>query len=319
MADQSDVENALAELAASLLYPAGPQGVGGWDVAGGWGVGMAYGSLTALRVSAAGLPIRIYRGWPVAQQLDPDLGNGIAHVTIFERSGMGRLAGGNLDDDVSLPGPAPTIAAVVAGNTVTLAGIVTAGNIVGLLVDGQPVTHVAQPGDTLATIAATLARMLGGGTPLDGLLTEAGAPLTVADPVTIGATPDGAATLTITTTRPIQARVGAMGISLRRPRQQSQTFMVTCWAPDPAARDAVCSFIDARLSDIRWLTLLDQKARLLWAGTRTDDVSSKARTWRRDIFYTVTWWTTLTRAAPPVLFGRSKIAGGLGPSIAATS
>ena len=60
MADISDVENALVAAISAALYPNGAGGA-----------------------SAAGLPCRIYRGWPNGRALDDDLAGGVASVTIF--------------------------------------------------------------------------------------------------------------------------------------------------------------------------------------------------------------------------------------------
>jgi hypothetical protein len=328
MADSSDVQNALAALIAAVLYPAGTGGVGGWSAAGGYGVGMAYGG-AALATSAAGLPVRIYRGWPVAQQLDPDLAAGAAHVTVSQPNGMGRLAGGNIGPDLTFPGAPPTITTTVSGNVVTLGGTATPGNLVGLIVDGAALSYQVQPGDALLMVATQLADLipgsgpgtttgltLTGGTPL---LDSAGYPLTLGDTVTVLPLAGGGVSITIGTTRPITARVASPGLTLRRPRQQTEQVTVTCWAPTPAARDAICKLFDAVLSDIRWLVLADQQARLVWAGTRSDDVSSKAALWRRDVFYRATYWTTRLRITPSMLFGQSVVTDATGTTFTSNS
>ena len=91
--------------------------------------------------------------------------------------------------------------------------------------------------------------------------------------------------------------------SIRRARQQTESFKLTCWAPSWQARDAICKFVDQELADLRWLPLPDQAAWMLWTGTRNDDVPSKAALWRRDVTYNVQYYTTVTRFAPPMLFG----------------
>jgi hypothetical protein len=314
MADTSDVQNALVALCAAVLYPAGAAGQGGWDGGAGWGVGAAYGG-AALGTSQAGLVVRVYRGWPVAQQLDPDLAAGIAHLTIYQPNGMGRVGQGYLERDLSIQGAPPTISATVAGNVVTLAGSPTPGNLVGLIVDDVPLVYQVQPGDTLSAIAATLASLIGGetlGTESGAVLTDdSGNPLTIDDPVTVTPVPGGM-TLTIGTTRPIVARVGAQGQTIRRPRQQTERYQVTCWSPTPAARDAICSLLDGALSGISWLQLPDQQGRLLWGGTASDDVPSKSALWRRDLFYHVTYWTSHIQISPTILFGVGNVTGGFG-------
>ena len=59
MADQADVEAALAAIAANGIYPSG-----------------------TAAASAVGAAVKIYRGWPVAPVLDADLAAGMAHVSV---------------------------------------------------------------------------------------------------------------------------------------------------------------------------------------------------------------------------------------------
>lgn len=320
MADTSDVQNALAALVAAVLYPAWVSGVGGWDVSasGGWGAGLAYGNPTVQTLSIAGLPVRVYRGWPVAQQLDPDLADGVAHVTILEERGGGRLATGRLHNRRSFRGEAPTIQATVAGAVVTIAGTATAGNLVGVQVDGKRAVYAVQPGDTALSVAQGLAAQF----PASGVALEGGGVLTGDDgsPITVSETgiaggSGSAATITFATTAPIIARVGSMGQSVKYPRHQTQIYRLTCWAPNPMARDAICSAVDAQLSDINWLQLPDQKAWMIWAGTRTDDTTTKAAIWRRDIMFNVTWWTSITQSVAPVLFPQIILTGGNGSAV----
>jgi hypothetical protein len=314
MADTSDVQAALVLLLGSVLYPAGLAGAGGYDQAGGYDVGsLAYGDLANLVTSsAAGLPVRIYRGWPVAEQLDIDLNNGIAHVTVFEQTGMTRLSGGNLDPDISIP-VVCTLAASATGNVVTFSGACAAGQLAGVEVGGASWYYPVQAMDTPLVVAEALAAVIGG----SPWLLESGVGITdgVGNPILLNGGAEaavgdgGTGVLTIDTTLPVTARTGQGGQSRRRPREQEQGYCITCWAPDPASRDEICSTLDAVLSDTRWLQLPDQAARLLWHNTRTDDVPSKAWLWRRDLTYTVRYWTTRTTTAPPMLWGGGRLSG----------
>ena len=314
MADTSDVQAALVLLVGGVLYPAGLAGAGGYDQAGGYDVGsLAYGDLAKLVTSsAAGLPVRIYRGWPVAEQLDIDLDNGIAHVTVFEQSGMTRLLGGNLDPDISIPAVS-TLSASVTGNVVTFSGACAAGQLAGVEFGGASWYYPVQATDTPVVVAEALAAVIWGGPWLleSGLaITDgAGNPILLSGGAEVSVGDGGAGVLTIDTTLPVIARTGQAGQSRRRPREQEQGYCITCWAPDPASRDAICSSLDAVLSDTRWLQLPDQAARLLWQHTRSDDVPSKARLWRRDLTYTVRYWTTRTTTAPPMLWGGGQLSG----------
>ena len=336
MADKADVEAALALLVGNILYPAGPDGAGGYDMAAGYGVAGGWGNPAAMQTSAAGLPVRVYRGWPVAQQLDPDLAAGVAHVTVFEQPGMSRLGDGSLDADETVAAPSPSLTATVAGAAVIFGGTAAVGQIAGVAADGASYARTVQPGDTPLAVAAAIAAMMGGGV-LDtdagqALTDEAGdtlfaeaaaaampaAALTSAQAAAIDAVGGAAAlaaagpagaVLLVPTSRPLLARVVAAAVSVRRSRQQAQGFRVTCWAPSSASRDAICALIDATLSDTRWLQLPDQRARLLWRNTVSDDVTTKARLWKRDLMFVVTFWTTVRVIGPTLLFGDPTLNG----------
>jgi len=251
MADTSDVQDALAALVANILYPPGAMGAGGWSVAGGWAsCGVAWADRLASGTSAAGMPVRICRGWPVAQQLDPDLAAGIAHVTVYEDPGRNRLTGGYLDSRIPVPGAPPTIQASVSGQVVTLSGEATPGNMVGLLQAGQSASYVAQPDDTLLSVAQALAAQFGLGTVVlesgATVTDDAGNPLLLAESV-VAAANGSSATITFSNPAPITARVASQGSVIRRGRQQTQGYRLICWAPTPTVRDADCWLVDAEI------------------------------------------------------------------------
>ena len=322
MADTSDVQNALAALIADVLYPAGVAGVGGMGSIGGYGAGAAYGNQAALAKSIAGLPVRVYRGWPVAQQLDPDMANGIAHVTVFEENGGTRLAPGRLNLGRSIPGAAPTVHVSVSGPVVTITGTPYAGNLVGVAQAGQSAVYAAQMGDTALSVANALAAQfpaVGMGLDGGGILTfDDGTPITLTLAAIVAGTTTGA-TLTFPATSPVLARTGSIGQYQRFIRHQTQMYRVSCWAPNFQSRDAICSMLDARLSDINWLQLSDQQAWMIWGGSRTNDLTTKAQIWRRDLLFQVTFWTSLSQAVSPVMFPVSTVTGGNGAKVTTIS
>lgn len=287
MADKSDVEAALVTLAAGALYPSGPG-----------------------EACVAGVPVRVYRGWPNAEQLDPDVQAGTAHVTVFEAAGFTRLGAGGLDHAMSVRASPATLAARVAGPVVTFSGTAAASQLAGVAFGGQSWVYAVQASDTPLSVAQALAALIAGaawtlesGTPITD---DSGNPLLLSEGATASASgADGV--LTIATTLPITARVVAAGQTICRVRQQVQGFRIVTWAPSPAARDAVCATVDAVFADARWVQLPDQRGRLIYRNTITNDVPSRARLWRRDLLYTVQFWTTITTAVPEMLFGDTEI------------
>ena len=193
-------------------------------------------------------------------------------MTIFKGTGMGRLAAGTMDEDKSIPAPPPTIFATVSGNAVILSGVPSPRTLVGLLIDGQGYVWPVQPSDTLLSIAAGLGEQIAGEgnltTNTAGHLDLLGCRSPPATPRSSLRLPDGTVMLTFGTTAPIVARV-MTSAAIRRVRQQTESFELTCWAPSWQARDAICKFVDQELADLRWLPLADQAAWMLWTEQET--------------------------------------------------
>ena len=127
MPDQSDIEQALAALAA-----------------------------TALQDDPA--DIRAYRGWPRAASLEADLAAGLAHVSV--------TPGGAARDATRYPAdwagavPMPTLRAVVDGQAVRFTGAAASGQVAGVRVDGVAYACRLRDGDTPGAAAAMLAALV---------------------------------------------------------------------------------------------------------------------------------------------------------------
>ena len=136
MADQSDVENAVAALAAAALYPNGP------DAA-----------------SVSGPPCRIYRGWPNSAALDADLAAGRINITIFAGDAAPRRTTRFAEEWEATPIP-PTLQVVTSGTSVTFTGAADSGQLAGILVDHQPFIYRTQAKDSPSLVAATLGSLI---------------------------------------------------------------------------------------------------------------------------------------------------------------
>lgn len=138
MADQSDVEAALAAVIGGALYPAG----------------ISAGCVVP------GAIVRVYRGWPVSAGLDADLAAGRSNVSI--------LADGSAENTTRWPDAeltaAPVAAALLAnvvGDTVTLSGAAALGQVVAVIADGRNAAYRTRVDDTPARVAGMLARAFG--------------------------------------------------------------------------------------------------------------------------------------------------------------
>ncbi len=138
MADQSDVETALAGIVGGALYP------------GGIEAGCA----------VKGAICRIYRGWPTRAALDADLAAGRVNVSVGAVAGSARLTT-RYPDQWKVARPVmPALSASVAGAVATFAGLGAVGQLAALLVDGRAAVHRTVAGDTPASVAAALAAEL---------------------------------------------------------------------------------------------------------------------------------------------------------------
>lgn len=260
MADLSDVESALVALIAQTVYPNGTS-----------------------QPSAAGIPVKVYAGWPTQSQLDADLAAGTAHVTVFPRAEE-RNTTRYSKDWQGLSTSTPTLTLTVAGQTITVGGTVPpAGNPhnVSVLANGQSFAYAVQPTDTLTSIATALATLIAAGI--------------------AGTTSSGAVITLPSSARIAAARVGVTGTLIREIRRQERVFQLTVWADTPAHRDAVAQPVDVALAATQFLTLSDQSAaRLIYKSCIITDLLQKAKLYRRDLLYIVEYATTQTATATQI-------------------
>ena len=152
MADQSDIETALAAAASAALYPAG-----------------------TTEPSAIGAPCRIYRGWPEAAALDADLAEGWVNVSVFGIDAGQRSTTRYMDEWRILAPATVTLAATVTGNSVTFTGTAAAGLLAGVRVDTVSFVHQVGTGETPDSVAAALAHSIPGASVTGAMLTVPGA------------------------------------------------------------------------------------------------------------------------------------------------
>jgi hypothetical protein len=137
MADQADVETALAALVANALYPAGTAAPG-----------------------VTGYLCRVYRGYPAAPTLDADLAAGNVNISVA-------AAGGAVKNVTRYPrvwtsvAPVPaTLAVTVGAQSASFAGQCAVGQLAGVAVNGALFPYAVQASDTPATVASNLAALL---------------------------------------------------------------------------------------------------------------------------------------------------------------
>lgn len=138
MADQSDVEAALAGAVGGALYPQGLSGP----------------------CAVAGTQARIYRGWPMAAALQADLQAGVCNVSILAVEGTARNTARWPDAAIPLTTAAATLFADVAGQSVRFSGTAADGQVAAVIADAATVAYRMIGSDSPQSVAAKLARLM---------------------------------------------------------------------------------------------------------------------------------------------------------------
>ncbi len=257
MADISDVIQALATIASGVLYPAG--------IPGG----------TNPPSPVAGIPVICYPGWPHAPTLDKDLAAGKAHVSVFPLPGERNTNRGQQDWQ-TVSTVADTLAAVVAGQTITITGTVATPQNVVAIINKTPYVYAVLVSDSLSSIAAGLAALIAADFPGTAAV---GAVITVPSAGRIAGT-----------------RIGSSGTSMRITRLQERMVQITIWTNTPQNRDAVAQPLDQAFSDIERFVLPDQTfARLTYAGSPMSDTAQRDDLYRRDLQFSIEYATSVTQ------------------------
>lgn len=253
MASLTDVLKQVAAQVAAIAYP---NGTG--------------------QPSAAGIPIRVYPGWPVPNVLDTDLAAGSAHISVYA-AGKDRKTTRNIGRSwTQLTAPTHTVVMTVVGAVVTLSGTISLQNLL-INLNGTHYVYAMQLSDTLTSAATALASMIPGATSVGPVITLTGA-------------------------HNVFARVGGFGVAYKETKRQEQSVQIIVWAPTPAARDAVASPIDSALSDGNSINFTDGSYGLIRsAGSLMTDQLQKAGLYRLDLFYLIDYATTQTLQATEVI------------------
>jgi hypothetical protein len=159
---------------------------------------------------------------------------------------------------------------------------VASGQIIGLLIDGVPITYIVNATDTTQQIAANLAASIN----KTRIAVASGSILAIP-----GATS-------------VIARVVMNTTVSREIRRQRREVQLNCWCPSPALRDSVCSIVDQTISAAPFVALSDgTKAHARYVSTQVYDQSQNALLYRRDLHYKFEFTMINTTVVPVMLFG----------------
>lgn len=263
MADESDVEAALVGIIASAIYPNG------------------IGAASALLNAA---PCRVFRGWPVEQNLKSDLAQGIANVSVYARNGVEVNRTVYSRDAQEVSRTSPTLTATVSDNTITIGGAVSTPQNVHIKAGvGASVAYAVQPADTTTTIATGLAIALAAKFPGT---TNVGPVITI--PVSAHA---GLLTTRVTT-------AGQVARELKR---QDKSFQIALWSPTPELRDSLAKVVDPALAEPVFVNFADGSCGWIrYEYTIIMDTPQEEGLYQRDLFYRVEYPTLKLEAATEI-------------------
>lgn len=137
MADQADVENALAALVANAIYPNGAEAA-----------------------SVTGQVCKVYRGYPNPPALDADLAAGIMHISVTAGDGPVRNVTRYPRRWQVVKPVSQVLSVAVQGVNATFSGTCAVGQLAGVLVNEQTFAYAVQASDSPATVASNLAAMI---------------------------------------------------------------------------------------------------------------------------------------------------------------
>lgn len=265
MAAISDVELALRDLIAGVLYPAGQ------------------------RASDLAHEVKIYAGWPDPQQLDADLVETegaplAAHVSIYPLPAE-RVTTRFSDEWREKPIPTATYQIAAAGQTVTITGAAPnpyfAQNL-AVIVSGAPYAVRATAGQSAAQVAQALRAAINADFP--------------------GTTVAGAVITLPTSARPAFPAVGVVGEAWRPLRTVEKQFQISVFHSNPEGRAGLAERIDVALAATNWLTYSDgTSGQLQYRGSKEDDFVQKQRIYRRLLIFTVEFTIIATQEAAQIV------------------
>jgi hypothetical protein len=256
MADLSDITAFLGHTAARAVYPNG-----------------------TAAPSACGMDVKIFEGWPLADQLDLDMagqiivngqaqdrpGGKVANVSIYPMQGTTATPPQVLDSGsfFTIVPAVHGLAASVAGNVLTLSGAPSPGEYLSVIADNKAISS-----HTGASAAAIL----------DAIVAE----LAPDYPGAVAAN----GTLTLPTAAYLTARIGAPATMGRVTHKQRQAVMVSIWAPDPVTRSALAIAIDGLLKQQNLVAMPDTtKAVVVYNRTNQTDDHQNQTIYRRDLIF----------------------------------
>lgn len=267
MADISELEQSFVTIVAQTLFPS-----------------TSYTPYNVSTSSLLGISCRVYRGWPLDQQLSDDMNNNVTNISIFSSPGLARDTTRFLRrmTETVTQVYTPTMTITKVGNQITFAGTPSTTEVIGIAHRHAGFSYRLSLSDTPASVAAAFAAHIPNSTAVANVLT-------------------------INVDLPITVTVGGDVATETEVHRQEQLIRVITWAPTTSIRDQVCSALDPAIMWTDRIQFQDNfiSGPIINAGTYVDDVVGIENLWRRDLIYKVEYATTFKQILPPYVLGET--------------
>ena len=220
--------------------------------------------------SVAGVEVTINDGWPIRTNLDKILQMGKAMVSIYptNQSRVVTTFQRNFIPNTLTPA---TLTATVAGNTVTIGGTVSIPQAVMLIVNNIGYSYQVLITDTLSSIATALTSLISGASSIGSVIT-------------------------LPQSYSLIARITSNYTASAELAREDRVFMITAWCPTEAIRFQLGQAIDIYMKLNYRVPMVDNFfAQVFWHKTLDTDMLDKSLIYRRDLYYTIQYATTITQ------------------------
>lgn len=269
MSTPAEVEAAILALLGDALYPTAPTGMAN---------------------SAAGMPVKLHRGWPQMEELNQDVKAipARAHVTVNRYPGMSRNVTRYMD--VWVPGTVtePTLTGTVSGQTVTITGEATASQLFGIGIGSYGYVVTVAPGDTAEQVATAIAAAINSFS--HAVATANGDTVTLAPPSSSASLGD------------VFVRTGGIGTATREVARVSAGFLISVFAGSIEDRDAIEALLLPALCAPSGLDLPDGGFPLIPVRTVQNDAAENADVYRIDWVFSTEYAISQSMQAAAAMF-----------------
>ncbi len=211
-----------------------------------------------------------------AATLSSDLSAGVVNITITPDNDYGRTTTRYLPT-WQFSKITSSMTATVVDRTILIGGTVSAGNVVGALIDGNAYSYRVIAGNSANLVAANLYSAIQSNL----IAVVRGSSITI---------PGGAA---------ITVRVVCDCPAFYEGRRQEKDLRVILWCSSPMIRDSLAASIDLAVAQNAFLSLPDNTcAHIGYRNSATFDQSQNALLYRRDLIYCAEYPTIVTVDLP---------------------